>query len=158
MRVGYDAEFVEFFSWLNEEADENISSLHIWAAFTAGALRKTTGLGSDEEIIVHASEFPGIGEMAALKNPDQMNLAGIANQAGGGEAAITILDLSDTPLAEYRPAGGTPTPHLTIANSDGGAYLSIALAFDPDALGEPTAYNFLKDLAARANYPLRQLL
>jgi pyruvate/2-oxoglutarate dehydrogenase complex dihydrolipoamide acyltransferase (E2) component len=159
MRVVIEkAPFAEFVSWLNEETDEDIASLHLWAAFTAGALRKTAGLGNDQDIVVDASAFPGSGEMAALKNPDQVSLTGIASQAGDGAAAITILDLSDTPLAEYRPAGGTPLPHLTVANSDGDATLSIALAFDPASLDEPTAFNFLTDLAARAQYPLRQLL
>ena len=105
--------------------------------------------------------FPPVAqvlEMAALKNPDQVSLTGIANQAGDGAAEVINLDLSDTPLAEYRPAGGTPLPHLTVANSDGDATLSIALAFDPASLDEPTAFNFLTDLAARAQYPLRQLL
>jgi hypothetical protein len=159
MRVVIEkAPFVEFVSWLNEETDEDIASLHLWAAFTAGALRKTAGLRNDQDIVVDASAFPGAGEMATLKNPDQVSLTGIASQAGNGAAAITILDLSDTPLAEYRPAGGTPLPHLTVANSETDATLSIALAFDPASLDEPTAYNFLKDLAARAQYPLRQLL
>ena len=159
MRVVIEKEpFTAFCSWLNQEADETISSLNVWAAFSAGSLRKATGLGGDDELVVHASASFDDTETMALQNPDQARLAGIANHDGGGTAAITILDLSQTPLAEYRPAGGTPLPHMTIANSDDGAYLSIALAFDPALLGEAIAFSFLKDLADRAQQPLRHLL
>jgi len=159
MRVVIEKEpFESFCSWLNQEADETISSLKIWAAFAGGSLRKATGLGDDDELIVHASASFDDTETIALKDPDQTRLAGMASHDVAGAAAITILDLSQTPLAEYRPAGGTPLPHMTIANSDDGAYLSIALAFDPATLGEAIAFNFLKDLAERAQQPLRHLL
>lgn len=150
--------FESFCSWLNEQADDPINSLNIWAAFTAGSWRKATGLSKDDEILVFASGFSDGADTMALDNPDQGNLSKMNVHAGGGEATVTILDLSDTPLAEYRPAGGTQYPHLTIANSDDGAFLSIAIAFDPDLLSEPAAYNFMKDLAERAQQPLRHLL
>lgn len=159
MRVVIEkAPFADFCAWLNEEADDAIASLNIWSAFAAGSLRKVTETGKDNDIVVYASGFSDEVEVQALRNPDRSNLSSLTGETGSGEATITILDLSDTPLAEYRPAGGTALPHLTIANSQDGAYLDLALAFDPDILADAIAFNFLKDLAERAQQPLRHLV
>jgi hypothetical protein len=107
--------------------------------------------------VVEASRFPEAGTVA-LKNPDQAGLAGIKTEAASGAAALTVLDLTETPLTEYRPAGARPLPHLTVANGEHPENFDLYLEFDPGLLSAETAYAFLKDLADRTQVPLRHLL
>jgi hypothetical protein len=69
-----------------------------------------------------------------------------------------VLDLTDTLLTEYRPAGKRPLPHLTICNGQDPDNFDLYLESDPAALSADAAYSFLKDLAERAQVPLRHLL
>jgi hypothetical protein len=149
--------FEAFLKWVDKEAGVAVETLHIWAAFAAGSFRAAGGMARDAEIVVEASRFPENGPVA-LKNPDQAGLAGIRTEAAGGAAALTVLDLTGTPLTEYRPAGSRPLPHLTVANGEHPENFDLYLEFDPASLPAETAYAFLKDLADRTQVPLRHLL
>lgn len=158
MRVRVErAPFEAFLKWVDNEAGVAVEALHIWAAFAAGSLRAATGLASDAEIVVEASRFPE-NDPAALKNPDLAGLTGIRAEGAGPTASLTVLDLTDTPLTEYRPAGSRPLPHLTVANGEHPGNFDLYLEFDPASLPAETAYAFLKDLADRTQVPLRHLL
>jgi pyruvate dehydrogenase E2 component (dihydrolipoamide acetyltransferase)/2-oxoglutarate dehydrogenase E2 component (dihydrolipoamide succinyltransferase) len=149
--------FEAFLKWVDEQAGVSVESLHIWAAFAAGSFRSANGLARDAEIVVDASRFPE-AKTASLKSPDLAGLAGIKAEAAGGIAALTLLDLTDTPLTEYRPAGSRPLPHLTVANGEHPENFDLYLEFDPASLPAESAYAFLKDLADRTQVPLRHLL
>jgi pyruvate dehydrogenase E2 component (dihydrolipoamide acetyltransferase)/2-oxoglutarate dehydrogenase E2 component (dihydrolipoamide succinyltransferase) len=158
MRVRVEcAPFEAFLEWVDKEAGVAVEALHIWAAFAAGSLRAATGLAREAEIVVEASRFPE-NNPVALKNPDLAGLAGIKAEATSGTAAFTVLDLTETPLTEYRPAGRRPLPHLTVANGEHPENFDLYLEFDPAALPAEVAYGFLKDLADRTQVPLRHLL
>ena len=158
MRVRVErAPFEAFLKWVDKEAGVAVEALHIWAAFAAGSFRAANGMVRDAEIVVEASRFPE-NNPVALKNPDLAGLAGIKTEAVGGMAALTVLDLTDTPLTEYRPAGARPLPHLTVANGEHPENFDLYLEFDPALLPAEAAYGFLKDLADRTLVPLRHLL
>jgi hypothetical protein len=158
MRVRVErAPFDAFLAWLSDEAGVEIDSLHIWAAFAAGSLRAALGAGHQDKIVVDAGRFPGTTTIA-LENPDLRGLSDMRGETGSGAPALTILDLTDTPLTEYRPAGERPLPHLTVANGQDAANLDIYLEFDPGTPTDTTAFEFLKNLADRAHTPLRHLL
>lgn len=158
MRVRVErAPFEAFLKWVDKEAGVAVEPLHIWAAFAAGSFRAANGMARNAEIAVEASGFPE-NNPVALHNPDQAGLAGIRAKAADGAAALTVLDLTDTPLTEYRPAGSRPLPHLTVANGEHPGNFDLYLEFDPAALPAATAYAFLKDLADRTQVPLRHLL
>jgi pyruvate/2-oxoglutarate dehydrogenase complex dihydrolipoamide acyltransferase (E2) component len=152
------APFEAFLEWVEKEAGVAVDRLNLWAAFAAGSLRATTGRGREEEILVEASLFPDTVGMVALRSPDRAGLAGITAEPAGGAAALTILDLTQTVLAEYRPAGDRPLPHLTISIGEDPTNLDLYLEFDPSMLPAETAYAFLKELAERTRVPLRHLL
>jgi pyruvate dehydrogenase E2 component (dihydrolipoamide acetyltransferase)/2-oxoglutarate dehydrogenase E2 component (dihydrolipoamide succinyltransferase) len=149
--------FEAFLKWVDEQAGVAVEALHIWAAFAAGSLRAATGLVQDAEIVVEASRFPE-NNPVALKNPDLAGLAGIKAEDAGPTASLTVLDLTETPLTEYRPAGSRPLPHLTVANGEHPENFDLYLEFDPASLPAEAAYGFLKDLADRTQVPLRHLL
>jgi len=158
MRVRVErAPFEAFLKWVDKEAGVTVEALHIWAAFAAGSLRAATGLARDTEIAVEASRFPE-NNPVALKNPDLAGLAGIRTEAAGAAPSLTVLDLTETPLTEYRPAGSRPLPHLTVANGEHPENFDLYLEFDPASLPAEAAYGFLKDLADRTQIPLRHLL
>jgi pyruvate/2-oxoglutarate dehydrogenase complex dihydrolipoamide acyltransferase (E2) component len=159
MRVRIEkAPFDSFLAWLADEAGVEIDGLTVWAAFASGSLRTATAAKLDDEILVRASRFPGTWDAIAFRNPDLGGLTGLQADAANGAATLTVLDLTDTPLTEYRPAGERPLPHLTVANGQDAANLDIYLEFDPASLPEATAFEFLKNLADRAHTPLRHLI
>jgi len=104
-----------------------------------------------------ASRFPG-SDRLTLKNPDLRGLSDLQAETSDGVATLSVLDLTDTPLTEYRPAGERPLPYLTVANGQDPDSLDIYLEFDPGTLDDATAFDFLKNLADRAHTPLRHLL
>jgi pyruvate/2-oxoglutarate dehydrogenase complex dihydrolipoamide acyltransferase (E2) component len=158
MRVRVErAPFEAFLKWVDKEAGITVEALHIWAAFAAGSLRAATGLAREAEIVVEASRFPE-NNPVALKNPDLAGLAGIRTEAAGAAPSLTVLDLTETPLTEYRPAGIRPLPHLTVANGDHPENFDLYLEFDPASLSADAAYGLLKDLADRTQVPLRHIL
>jgi hypothetical protein len=158
MRVTIEREpFERFVAWLASDADLAVSSTVVWAAFAAGSLRRATGLGNDTALAVDASGFSD-EDAATLLDPDLSGLRGLKGEASTGAPALTVLDLTDTPLSDYRPAGSRALPHLTIANGPASDYLDIVLEFDPAEMGPISALEFLKDLAERAHNPLRHLL
>jgi pyruvate/2-oxoglutarate dehydrogenase complex dihydrolipoamide acyltransferase (E2) component len=158
MRVRVErAPFEAFLKWVDKEAGVTVEALHIWAAFAAGSFRAANGMVRDAEIVVEASRFPE-NNPVAFKNPDLAGLAGIRTEAAGAAPSLTVLDLTETPLTEYRPAGSRPLPHLTVANGEHPENFDLYLEFDPASLPAEAAYGFLKDLADRTQVPLRHLL
>jgi pyruvate/2-oxoglutarate dehydrogenase complex dihydrolipoamide acyltransferase (E2) component len=152
-RTPFDA----FLSWLADEAGVAVDSMNVWAAFAAGSLRAATGAGHSAGIVIDAARFPESASVA-LKNPDLRGLSDLRTETVDDAAMLALLDLTDTPLTEYRPASERRLPHLTVANGQDPNNLDIYLEFDPAALPEATAYEFLKNLADRAHMPLRHLL
>ncbi len=158
MRVRVEsAPFEAFLKWVDKEAGVTVEALHIWAAFAAGSFRAANGMSRDAEIAVEASRFAE-NNPVALKNPDQAGHTGLKTEATGGGATLTVLDLTGTPLTEYRPAGSRHLPHLTVANGEHPENFDLYLEFDPASLPAEVAYAFLKDLADRTQVPLRHLL
>ena len=152
------APFEAFQEWMADEAGVEVDGTNLWAAFAAGSLRAATGQGRDEEIVVEASRFPDTNGAVALTDPDCAGLSGLESEPAGRIAALTILDLTQSMLTDYRPAGDAALPHLTICNGQDSANFDLYLAFDPTTLTAETAYAFLKELANRTQVPLRHLL
>jgi pyruvate/2-oxoglutarate dehydrogenase complex dihydrolipoamide acyltransferase (E2) component len=152
------APFDDFREWLAGDAGAEVDGTNLWAAFAAGSLRSATGGDRDVEIVVEASRFPDENGPVALKNPDRAGLSGLTTEPATVAAALTILDLTETVLTDYRPAGEGALPHLTICNGQDSAHFDLYLSFDPAALAAETAYAFLKELADRTRVPLRHVL
>lgn len=152
------APFENFRKWLAAEAGADVDGTNLWAAFAAGSLRSATGRSRDEEIVVEASRFPDANGTVALKNPDCAGLSALATEPASGIAALTILDLTETMLTDYRPADESALPRLTICNGHDSANLDLYLAFDAEILAAEIAYAFLKELADRTQVPLRHVL
>ncbi|MEM6389488.1 MAG: biotin/lipoyl-containing protein [Pseudomonadota bacterium] len=72
----------------------------------------------------------------------------------GADAALSLIDLCDTRLDSFAPAGGTPA---LAAAREGDAFL-LTLSFNEDRLPFPTAAALLDAIAARVENPIRQLL
>ena len=68
------------------------------------------------------------------------------------------VDLSPLFPLPSPPPGERPLPHLTICNGQDAENFDLYLESDPAALSADAAYSFLKDLAERAQVPLRHLL
>ena len=81
-------------------------------------------------------------------------LDGTTTVTGGDSAALTLVDLCDTRLTTYAPAGGGAT--LTAARQGDGYVLT--LTFAEGALPFAHAAALLDDIAARVEDPIRQLL
>lgn len=79
---------------------------------------------------------------------------GATSVIGGDSTALTLVDLCDTRLSSYAPAGGGTT--LTTARQGDG--YALALAFSEGTLPMPQAAALLDDIAARVEDPIRQLL
>jgi pyruvate dehydrogenase E2 component (dihydrolipoamide acetyltransferase)/2-oxoglutarate dehydrogenase E2 component (dihydrolipoamide succinyltransferase) len=152
------APFESFREWVADEAGVDIDGTNLWAAFAAGSLRAATGRSRDEEIVVEASRFAEANGAVALRSPDCAGLSGLKTEPVSSSAALTILDLTETLLTDYRPAGDGQLPHLTICKGQDSANFDLYLAFDPASLAAETAYAFLKELADRTQVPLRHLL
>jgi len=159
MRINVDGTlFTEFLSWLADETGETADPQKVWAAFAAGSFRKASGLKDDADIVVQAILFFDEADALFVRNPDRTGLGEVTADTGGGEVALSVLDLTETSLAEYRPAGGTAYPQVSITRGSDGDSLDISLVFEPELLSAQTALIFLKDLASRAEQPLRHLL
>jgi len=154
--IGKEA-FDHFLEWIRSEAEIPLDGLNVWAAFAAAAVRKAKGLGEEAEIVVHAARLGDDLETVTLRDPDQSGLAAIRPGEAAGEPAIAVLDLTGTSLVEYR-SGDASALRLTISNPAGSPMLDIALAFDPAALALRDALTLLRDVAARAEQPLRHLI
>ncbi len=81
-------------------------------------------------------------------------LDGSTTATGDAPPALTLIDLCDTRLTGYAPAGGGIT--LTTARQGDG--FALMLAFSEGALPLPQAAVLLDDIAARVEDPIRQLL
>ncbi len=149
--------FEKFLSWIDSDANVAVEATVVWAAFAAGSLRRALELGNDTPLVVNASGFAEENAIA-LTNPDLAGLRGLDGEAAIAAPALTVLDLTATPLSDYRPAGERALPNLTIANGPAPDYLDIVLEFDPAEMKPISALEFLKDLAERAHNPLRHLL
>jgi hypothetical protein len=149
--------FEKFLSWIDSDANVAVEATVVWAAFAAGSLRRALELGNDTPLVVNASGFAEENAIA-LTNPDLAGLRGLDGEAAIAASALTVLDLTGTPLSDYRPAGERALPNLTIANGPAPDYLDIVLEFDPADMKPISALEFLKDLAERAHNPLRHLL
>ncbi len=152
------APFDAFQEWLAGDAGTEVDVTNLWAAFAAGSLRSATDAGRNAEIVVDASRFPSANGPFPLRNPDRAGLSELTTEPATGGAALTILDLTETVLTDYRPAGEAALPHLTICNGPDSAHFDLYLAFDPAILAAETAYAFLKELADRTQVPLRHVL
>lgn len=105
----------------------------LFAAFVAGAWR---ALFNTEAGVL-------------LRAPD-----GTTTMTGDEPAALTLVDLCDTRLTGYAPAGGGTT--LTAAQQ-GNGYM-FTLSFSEAVLPMARAAALLDDIAARVEDPIRQLL
>ena len=113
----------------SEDADRSA----LFAAFAGGAWRAL--FDTDASVAIRA-------------------LDGTTTVIGSDAAAITLVDLCDTRLTSYAPAGGGTT--LTAARQGDGYVLT--LAFSEGALPFIHAATLLDDIAARVENPIRQLL
>lgn len=105
----------------------------LFAAFAAGAWRAL--FNSDTGILLRT-------------------LDGSTTMSGAEPAVLTLVDLCDTRLTGYAPAGGGTT--LTTAQQGDG--YSLTLSFSETALPMAHAAALLDDIAARVEDPIRQLL
>lgn len=119
------------------ERSEGANRSVLFAAFTAGAW-DATFQGATLGISVRGSD----GTIAQYKD-DQAS-----------DASLVLVDLCDTRLGAYSPAGGGST--LTTAR-DGESY-TLTLSFNETVLPFAAAVAFLDAIAARVEDPIRQLL
>lgn len=115
----------------------------LFAAFAAGAWRALFGV-DDLAVALRGID----GSLELLPNPDR----GGAGAADG--AAIAVVDLCDTRLAAYAPAGGG----ITLSAARDGNAIHLTLAFGEGVVPMPHAIALLDDIAARVENPIRQLL
>lgn len=80
--------------------------------------------------------------------------SGTASVRGEGEPALRLVDLTETLLSGYVPAGGLAT--ITVSRDD--EAISLTLSFSEGVLRFPDAARWLEDIVARLENPIRQLL
>lgn len=115
----------------------------LFAAFAAGAWRALFG---EDDLAVAVRGIDG--SVSLVANPDR---------GGRGEAqaaTLAVVDLCETRLGSYAPAGGG----ITLSAARDGSAVVLTLSFSEGALPMPHAVALLDDIAARVENPIRQLL
>ena len=120
------------------DRSEDADRTRLFAAFAAGAWRAV--FASDEVVI-------------ALRALDGSSTV-FPEAAEGMPPALSLVDLCDTRLGSFAPAGGGMT--LSTAR-DGDAY-ALTLSFNEATLPLPHAVLLLDAIAARVEDPIRQLI
>ena len=113
------------------------------AAFSAGAWRAQFGV---EAVVIAIRGLDGTSTLRP--NPDR---EGAHSEE---PPALVLVDLCDSRVLTYAPAGGTTTLSAARNASD----FSLALAFEERRLPMPQAVALLDSIAARIENPIRQLL
>ncbi|WP_085591164.1 biotin/lipoyl-containing protein [Thalassospira sp. MCCC 1A01428] len=145
--------FDEFVDWASGEI-ENFIATSLWLAFAAGSLRQVQGLGHTAPVTIAQNGN-------CYVNPDQMALSAIQAENNTATPDLTLQNLMGTRLRGVRISNGAPPDEnacLTISKSLNGNALQLSLDFDPSVFAPETAIDFLDELAARAENPLRHLL
>ncbi len=122
---------------------ENADRTMLFAAFAAGAWRAAF-CADQVDVAILALD----GTRTIHANPDRSG-------SGNGEApALCLVDLCDTRLGAYAPAGGD----ITLATAKDGAGYALTLSFSESTLPLAGALALLDAIAARVEDPIRQLL
>ena len=149
------AEGETFAGLLTQQADPIATRRRVLSAFACGALRMAAGW-SDRPIMVESSNLGDIREY--LKNPDLTGVS--AGRATGDvdlfEVDLTLFDLTETRLKEYRPAMGHMIQVSVATDTHGG--FSLCLSFCSDVLSVTVAADFLNNFAMRIEDPIRHIL
>jgi pyruvate/2-oxoglutarate dehydrogenase complex dihydrolipoamide acyltransferase (E2) component len=122
---------------------EETNRATLFCAFAAGGWRSVFGKG-DIAIAIQALD----GSVTTYTKPDE------ARDGATAASALRLIDLCDTRLGTYAPAGGGIT--LTIAKND--TDFTLTLSFSEGTLPFPSAIALLDAIAARIEDPIRQLL
>ena len=115
----------------------------LFAAFSAGAWRAQFGV---ESVVVIVRGLDGTSTL--YPNPDR---EGAHSEVS---PALVLVDLCDSRILTYAPAGGT----TTLSAARNGSDFSLALVFEERLLPMTQAIALLDSIAARIENPIRQLL
>ncbi|SMX23819.1 biotin/lipoyl-containing protein [Boseongicola aestuarii] len=123
------------------QRSQNADRTTLLAAFTAGAWRQV---------------FDTVDVTIAIRGLDGATAQYPAPRDGetGTAAAISLVDLCDTRLQAYAPAGGG----ITISVGEGDSHFALTLSFNEASLPMPHAITLLDAIAARVEDPIRQLI
>ena len=122
---------------------ERADRTRLFAAFSAGAWRALFGA---ESVVIVVRGLDGTSRR--YPNPDREG-------AHSEESpALVLVDLCDSRILTYAPAGGT----TTLSAARNGSGFSLALAFEERRLPMTEAVALLDSIAARIEDPIRQLL
>ncbi len=124
------------------ERSEGADRTRLFAAFAAGAWRKLFGV---DDVAVEVRLLDGTSAVHA--NPDR-------GGGGGARAVLSLVDLCDTRVGAYAPAGGG----VTVSAARDGKGFALTLSFGEGSLAITHAIALLDDIAARIEDPIRQLL
>jgi pyruvate/2-oxoglutarate dehydrogenase complex dihydrolipoamide acyltransferase (E2) component len=152
------AEFDAFHRWAEAQAEADFPAGRIWAAFAAACFRRLGGEACPSPLNVQVTSFGAEGDEAVFSNPDQTGLLGMIAAPQSAAADFAVLDLSGTPLTNFRPGGGTAAPTLIIARPEGGDAYEMKLHYSAEQIARDAAVDLLIGLAERTRDPLRQLL
>lgn len=122
---------------------ERADRTRLFAAFSAGAWRAQFGV---ESVVIAIRGLDGTSTLSP--NPDR---EGAHSEE---PPALVLVDLCDSRVLTYAPAGGT----TTLSAARNGSDFSLALAFEERRLPMTQAVALLDSTAARIENPIRQLL
>lgn len=124
------------------DRSNGVNTTMLFAAFAAGAWRALFTI-DDVGVAVRGLD----GSTTVHANPDR--------GGGSGEAAaLALVNLCETRLSGFAPAGGG----VTLATARSGDGYALTLSFDEGVLQMPHAVALLDDIAARVEDPIRQLV
>ncbi len=122
---------------------ERADRTRLLAVFSAGAWRAQFGV---ESVVIAVRGLDGTSTL--YPNPDREG-------AHSEELpALVLVDLCDSRILTYAPAGGT----TTLSAARNGSEFCLALAFEEGRLPMTQAIALLDSIAARIENPIRQLL
>lgn len=152
--------FDDFIAWAEMKTGKQNMRQVTLAALAASAFRVEVGSGDAESLIISILSAKAKTSEITLRDPDLQGLGDLADiMADGGNAQpdLTLIDLSGTKLADYRPPARPGRLSVVIADKGPGE-ASATLHFCEDDLPFLAAARLLDSLATRTAEPILQLL
>ena len=142
----------EFIRWMAEDGHIELKPWFVWLRFAASALRKVTGLETDDLIVESTAPKQATRRFA---NPDRARLSEPREDESDTKPSLILRDLSATLLTEVQlPASDAPVLTIGRHRDD----MSIGLDFTAAHFSEDDAVEFVTDFAERMQEPLRHIV
>lgn len=152
--------FDDFIAWAEMKTGKEGMRQATLAAFAVSAFRAEVRLGKADGLTISVMSAKSKASEATLRDPDLQGLGDLVENTADRSSAnadLTLIDLSGTRLAEYRPPILLGQSLLVIA--DKGPSEAVAnLHFCEDDLSLLAAARFLDNFASRTAEPILQLL